>query len=384
MESEMKKKRGAQLSAALRRAVGLLCGFVAVWLVAPAQVFHWYDPLEAGRADSAHYVEGQAWDEDGGNYRRLPRRAADSVRAAVWQLSGESAGLSVRFVTDAAHIRVRYVVGGAFAMPHMPATGVSGVDLYRYEGVGRYTRCVGSYAFADTVRYAYTVDFPDTASLSPFVLYLPLYNEVRSLQVGVPEGARFRFVEASAEAPVVVYGTSIAQGACASRPGMAWTNCVARELGLPVVNLGFSGNGQLERSVVDLMGEVPARAYVLDCMSNMNDRPAAEIARLAEEAVRRLRAVNDAPVLLVEQAGYSDAATNAARRESCARHNEGLRRAYQVLQAEGTGGLFYLSEEELAFPPDAWVDYVHPSDWGMALQAKAVAAKLRQMLPPRP
>lgn len=47
--------------------------------------------------------------------------------------------------------------------------------------------------------------------------------------------------------PIVLYGTSIAQGACASRPGMAWGNIVSRSLEIPLINLGFSGNGKLEK-----------------------------------------------------------------------------------------------------------------------------------------
>ena len=164
---------------------------------------------------------------------------------------------------------------------------------------------------------------------------------------------------------------------------MAWTSCVARELGIPVVNLGFSGNGQLEKSVLDLMCELPARAYVLDCMANMNSRTAEEVARLVIDAVHCLRRSKDVPVLLVEQAGYSDAATHAARRQTCARHNEGLRQAYGSLLAEGVKDLYYLSREELDVPAEALVDYVHPSDWGMALQARAVAGKLRAMTAPR-
>lgn len=356
-----------------------LCAFVPGAI--SAQTTHWHDPLLAAQADGQHYVEGQGWDEDGGNYRRLPARAADSVRRAVWDLSCSAAGLSVRFTTDASHIQVRYVVGGAFSMPHMPATGVSGVDLYRITAGGGYARCAGSYAFGDTVRYDYRVDGQAKGRPASFVLYLPLYNEVRSLQVGTADTAAFAFSPATEQPPIVVYGTSIAQGACASRPGMAWTNIVARETGIPVINLGFSGNGQLEPPVLDLMSELPARAYVLDCMANMNERTAAEIARLATEAVRRLRSRRGAPILLVEQAGYSDSQTHAARREACARHNDGLRAAYQALCAEGVRDIYYLSMEELAFPEDAWVDYVHPSDWGMVLQAAAVVRKLRALQP---
>ena len=73
----------------------------------------------------------------------------------------------------------------------------------------------------------------------------------------------------SMEKPVVVYGTSIAQGACATRPGLAWTAILERKLDRPLINLGFSGSGQLEKSVIDLMAEIDAKLYILDCLPNL-------------------------------------------------------------------------------------------------------------------
>ena len=53
-----------------------------------------------------------------------------------------------------------------------------------------------------------------------------------------------------------------------------------------------------------------------------------------------------------------------------------------MLKEQGVGQLFYLSHEELAYAPDAWVDYVHPSDWGMVRQAQMVESCLRKILLP--
>jgi hypothetical protein len=50
-------------------------------------------------------VEGQGWADVESPFDRLPARAKESVREAVWGLSKHSAGLCVRFVTDATEIR---------------------------------------------------------------------------------------------------------------------------------------------------------------------------------------------------------------------------------------------------------------------------------------
>lgn len=359
-----------------------ICLFGALlFSLAGAAQLKWYNPQEAGKEERV--IRGQGWNEDGGDYARLPLRAKEKVRKPLWNLSRQSAGLSVRFRTDAEDIRVKYVVTGGFSMPHMPATGVSGVDLYRVED-GAF--CFGSYAFGDTVRYSYKVDRNVSASKETrageeqeYELFLPLYNGVKLLEVGVDARCRFSFVPMDRRAPIVVYGTSIAQGACASRPGMAWTNIVQRALQRPVVNLGFSGNGKLEPEVLDFICELPAAAYVLDCMANLNQLSAGEVTELAVKAVRQIRKQHDAPILLVEHAGYSNGDSNRERYDTYTTPNRGLREAYNRLKKEKVKNLHYLSRRELDYSPDAWVDYVHPSDYGMARQAKAVEGKLRKI-----
>ena len=84
-------------------------------------------------------VEGQGWlpEELAARYDRLPAKAEKIVRPPVWNLSRDSAGISFRFNTDATEIHIRYTVGDRnLAMPHMPATGVSGVDLYALDSDG--------------------------------------------------------------------------------------------------------------------------------------------------------------------------------------------------------------------------------------------------------
>lgn len=342
-----------------------------------AQKWEWHNPLK-NSSKEVSFIQNQGWNEDGGNYHRLPCRAKTQVREAVWSLACQSAGLALRFKTDAKDIRVKYKVTGGYSMPHMPSTGVSGVDLYRWEDKAF---CFGEYSFGDTIRYSYHIDRTEKVEkASEYVLYLPLYNEVEYMEVGVPEGGTFSFVPAVMKKTVVVYGTSIAQGACASRPGMAWGNIVSRALDCPLVNLGFSGNGKLEKEVIGLMNEQEACVYIIDCMPNLSDRTAAEIKQLVKRAVMQIREVHDTPVLLVEHAGYSNGEVDRKFFDDYTRVNKGQREAYGELKREGVKELYYLSREELNYHPDSWVDYVHPSDWGMQQQARAVEKKLKEIL----
>lgn len=339
----------------------------------------WYNPMDAGFP----VIQNQGFtNEIGKTYSRLPDRAKDVVRGAVWDLSRNSAGLAVYFYSNAPQIKVRYTVSGGYSMPHMPSTGVSGVDMYSINSDGQWNLCSGNFSFGDTIQYTYNGLGKDKYHDRGFEyrIYLPLYNSVKWMEIGVPEGGELEFIPMSTEKPILVYGTSIAQGACASRPAMAWTNIVQRSVGYPLINLGFSGNGKLEKEVLNFINEQDARLFILDCMPNLTPYSEEEVTNLVVNAVKQIREKHAAPILLVEHAGYSNAPTNKDQLESYTKVNKASRKGFEMLQAANIKDLYYLSHDELNLMPDSWVDSVHPSDWGMHQQATAVEKKVREIL----
>lgn len=340
----------------------------------------WYDPLE----ETSLPIHGRGWNEETGRtYHRLPLRMKDMIRQPVWNLSRQSAGLYVKFYTNAPDIQVKYTVTGGLAMPHMPSTGVSGIDLYSTDANGNQYWCAGKYQFGDTIHYSYnnlTYRNPHNQG-NEYSLYLPLYNSVKHLQIGVPEGCAFEFITPSTEKPIVVYGTSIAQGACASRPGMAWTNILQRQLDIPVINLGFSGNGQLDEDFVKFLSELDAGLFVIDCMPNMGGKRVEWIKERIIKAVGLIRARSQAPILLVEHDGYMGYQASDKEKENFTLTNEELQAAYTLLK-ETTSNLYYLTFEELGLSMDSQVDGVHASDLGMQQYADAYTKKIKSILYP--
>ena len=351
----------------------------------------WWDPTKS----SFPVIEGQAWGEEVNDpFDRLPARAVEDVAQDVWGNSKHSAGLMIRFRTNSSNIIIRYgvVKRGSFAMNHMPATGVSGIDLYAIDSDGNEIWCRGRRSFSDTVQYR----FPDLIPNGPYHeegreyrLYLPLYNSVTWLEVGVDESAVFRPLVTRKEKPLVVYGTSIAHGGCASRPGMAWTAILGRDLDRPLINLGFSGSGRLEQPVLDLMTEIDAKIYILDCLPNLvygswerlGIQNNEEFIKRVFNAVKTLRSKKpNTPILLVDHAGYTDMHIDSSRKESFTRVNELQLEAYEQLRQEGLNELYYLTIEEIGMHPDGTVDGTHPNDLGMMDYGSAYAQKLREIL----
>ena len=131
---------------------------------------------------------------------------------------------------------------------------------------------------------------------------------------------------------------------------------------------------------MDFICEIDARLYILDCLPNLTPKSKDEITQLVSDAVKQIRATHSSPILLVEHAGYSNALADDTKLQDYVRMNEGAKKAFEELQAQGIKDIYYLTREELGLHPDAWVDYVHPSDWGMETQANAVERKVREIL----
>jgi lysophospholipase L1-like esterase len=327
-------------------------------------------------------VEGKGWVDTKSFYDRLPARAEGVVRPAVWDLSRQSAGLCVRFVTDAPKIQARWTVtSGNLAMQHMPATGVSGLDLYVRAGDGRW-RWVGVGQPRQSPTNTETVVAGLPVERREFMLYLPLYNGVSSLEIGVPEG---RTIEKPAnrpdasQKPIVFYGTSITQGGCASRCGAVHTAILGRRLNRPVINLGFSGNGLMEPEVASLLAELDPAVYVLDSLPNMSSDT---IPQRVDHFVKTLRKAHPAtPIVLAEDRTYSQADLVPGNRRTNQRNRAALKAAYDHLLAEGFKRLYYLpGDPQLGNDGEGTVDGSHPNDLGFARMADAFAPILEQAL----
>lgn len=333
-------------------------------------------------------VEGQGWANVESPFDRLPARAKESVRAAVWGLSKQSAGLCVRFVTDATEIHARWTLTSSrLDMNHMPATGVSGLDLYastrtveegggklRWLAVGRPT------AKENSVRLVSGV----SKGKREYMLYLPLYNGVESVEIGVPKNAKIWKPAAhkSGLKPVVFYGTSITQGGCASRPGMVHTGILGRWLDAPVINLGFSGNGRMEAEVATLMAELDASVFVIDCLPNIS---AGDVASRTEPLVQILRKAHPStPIVLVEDRSYTDSFFIESKRKRNLTSRAALKVVFDRLMSGGDANLYYISGEDLIGDDgEGTVDSSHPTDLGFVRQSEAFLKVLRPILDAR-
>jgi hypothetical protein len=249
-------------------------------------------------------------------------------------------------------------------MNHMTDTGTKGLDLYTiHEGKWRHVcsaRPTGKFNTVAVIRNMDSVE-------REYMLYLSLYDGVSSLEIGVDKDA---FIDQpavdrpSSEKPVVMYGTSILQGGCANRPGMAHTNIISRRLDREVINLGFSGNALLDMEIAELMASVEDPGlYVLDYVPNASAKAIDEV---GEKFFRIIRDAHpDVPVIFIEDPTFPHSAFDKKILEEITTKNAAQKRLFDKLKKQGEKKIYYIpTEGMIGDDGEATVDAIHFTDLG--------------------
>ncbi|KAK3233447.1 hypothetical protein CYMTET_56261 [Cymbomonas tetramitiformis] len=345
----------------------------------------WTDATELGLYGTGFAPTGKL-----SPYDRLPEGAWATVNGAVWSLSRDSAGMFVQFLSNASiiHLNASYLYESSTNW-HFPSTGLAGLDLYAWapaNATWRWVATTQDNRFHPFGRTNSLHTFRRASLLVKYRLHLPLYNGLRRLQLSGSGGVLVPDAEYSSPPPIVWYGTSVTQGAVASRPGMAFTNSLSRSLGREVLNFGFSGSGKMELGVAHWLRQIAAAAFVIDCNWNMDS---SLIANRTVPLVRYLREVHSTtPIILAEDTtnGEAWAVPHAAAAQEARR--AALRGAYEELLAAGDAAVYYIRGIDLfSFPPSVaedpqhlispTADRCHPTDLGML----AIAAHYERVLP---
>ena len=344
----------------------------------------WNNSINPNSSDSIKYYNGQDFTLIGkfhseNNYQRFPQKYKSTVRPEVWELSQNSAGISVRFRSNATDIKIKWTVTDEVKLPHMASTGVGGVDLYAYVN--------GTWQFIQTGRpkdktSEYVMLEKGEPVYREYLLNLPLYDGVESLFIGVNADADISKPTEQfllGKKPVVYYGSSIAQGGCASRPGMAFTNILSRKLDRSFINFGFSGEGTFDTSVGEVMCEIDAALYVIDCNPNTNPELIYERAVKLVQQLKKNRP--EIPVLLVENFIFDNSCFMPEKISAEVSKRTELKKAFEFLKKSGITDLYYQSGDGLTGSDhEATVDGVHPTDLGMFRIAEFLLQQIERIL----
>lgn len=324
---------------------------------------------------------GKVSEDTEGRYERLPVELKTISRDPVLYLGRCSAGLYLRFRSNSTSIFAHWTTEYGTDMNHFTWTGVRGLDLYvlnegkwRFAGSGRPEKGRES-------RVAIVENMEPKER--EYMLYLSLYDVVTSLEIGIDSLATIgqpHVQSPSTEKPIVMYGTSILQGGCASRPGMAHTNILSRKLGREVINLGFSGNALLDMEIARLMASVKDPGlFVLDYVPN------ASFEMIDEHGEEFFRIIRDAhpqvPVIFIEDPQFTHALFDQRMAKEICDKNHSQKALFEKLRKAGEKRIYYIPSECLIGDDgEACVDGVHFTDLGMMRYTDAVLPVIRKAL----
>lgn len=337
----------------------------------------WHSPK-----NSPFHIAGFPWLEQEGMYRRLPLTPEYPLPQAVDHLANNTAGGQIRFQTNSSRLSLKVRLTGVADMNHMPATGQCGFDCYigsrgeqKYTNTTKFDHAQQEYEFALFAK--------NEAGYQHITLNFPLYMGVEEVLVGLdPDAEILAPPPYRIDKRIVIYGTSITQGGCASRPGMAYTNALSRKIDAEFINLGFSGSGKGEAEVAHAISEVPnPKLLVLDYEANS---VSPELFRSTlPEFIRIYRGKHPkVPIIVLSQIRFARESFNRELLELRLARKRIQKDTVNAFREQGDKRIYFHEGENLLGDDfdECTVDGVHPTDLGFSRMAERLAPVLEQYL----
>lgn len=323
---------------------------------------------------------GKVSEDSEKRYERLPESMKEGIRPALWHLSRNSAGLFIRFRSNSTSIHAKWTAATNMSMNHMTDTGTKGLDLYCLtDGKWRHVCSARPKGKENNSRIIGNMD----PEYREYMLYLSLYDGVENLEIGIDDNATITLPEISLphrDKVVVMYGTSILQGGCVTRPGMSHTNIISRALNREVINLGFSGNALLDLEIAHYMSQVSdPGVFVLDYVPNAS---AEMIDNQGESFFRILRDAHpDIPVIFIEDPIFPTSVFDKRMLNEVQTKNDAQKRLYKKLRKAGERKLYYISADGLIGDDgEATVDGIHFTDLGATRYVEKVLPVIKRVM----
>ncbi|MDO4487721.1 MAG: SGNH/GDSL hydrolase family protein [Eubacteriales bacterium] len=351
---------------------------MAISEVKEPEKLKWFDPRK-----EPFKIFGFYWLKENKNYWRLPETEFDILLDAapgVYFMAKDSAGGQIAFETDAERIVVRAEVETPQRWDHMPATCEMGMDCYvaypgedyMFDGVTR----------IDAHKNSYTCQLVTDPGreLKRVIINMPLYMPLLKVEIGLPDDA---YIGPSNpfehEKPIVIYGTSITQGGCVSRPGVLITNVLSRRLKTEFINLGFSGSGKGEPEVADIVSSIiDPEMFILDYEANALERIYENMLPLVEK-IRKNNPVT--PIIIQSRVfGYS-VRRDRERFQKFLNRREFQKKLVEDLKAAGDEHIYFSDGLDLMENNngDCYVDKIHPNDYGAAQIANGMERMIKEV-----
>lgn len=309
------------------------------------------------------------WYEDGKFYR-VDKNVAPLVSPSIVQKSTQTAGGRIRFKTDSTYIAIKAVLHNTEIVTIMADVAVKGFDFY---ADGIFVRSFSPVPGQGDGDFESLREVGDRRERE-ITINLPLYSGISELYIGLDEKASLKAADPYKIAkPVVFYGSSITNGACASRPGMTYESIISRRLGCDFHNLGFGGSAKGEDAMADYIAGMEMSAFVYDYDHNA---PTVEHLAATHEALfKKVREKHPTlPIIMLSR-------PQDLNKDALEQRFAVVKATYDNARAAGDENVYLINGSTLfdGLYADYTVDAVHPNDLGFDRMAKAVGDILEKI-----
>ena len=312
---------------------------------------------------------------ENGKFRRMPEKVAKTVSKGVYALHTNTAGGRIRFKTNSPYVAIHTKIGGATnKFPFFATSGKVGFDMYiRTNGKEVYYR---SFMIPEDFESGYEsiLDF-ETAETREITINFPLYADVCELYIGVSKDAVIEPpVPYKNKNLIVYYGSSITQGACASRPGNTYESFISRKFDCDYINLGFGGSAIAEKEIAEYIASLNMTAFVYDY-----DHNAYSPEFLKETHENMFKIIRKAhpliPIIILPRPRMYLMPTDIERHEV-------IKETYENAKNNGDENVYFIPGCKLMeiAGNDGTIENTHPSDLGFFSMAEAICEVLEKII----
>ena len=292
-----------------------------------------------------------------------------------------STGLAVMFETDSRSIKAKWTTGGENSGANMAAIGQKGLDLYimrdgKWVFAGTGSPKMGKAPFN---QHEGTIVADMAEGAKQCLLYLPLFDRVDALEIGLDEGASLKPIDNPFRYNIIVHGSSITHGASASRPGMTYAARFGRDNGLYCMNLGFSGMCKLQKEYARYLADIKdVDAFIFDTFSN----PLADVIYANfNEFVDIVRAAHPGVPMIFLQTERREVRNFSLKREETEVAKQKAAKEVIAARMKTDKHIYFIdSEGFLGDEHIATADGTHPTDLGFTYMLEVISPKIKKIL----
>jgi hypothetical protein len=331
---------------------------------------------------SVHYTEakdltlvGNLFPDTPNPYHRMDTLRYPGLEHMDYLQATEASGLSVAFKTNSKNIRILTDYGfrrfGVFAAAFAPR----GYDLYIREN-GKWCwagACVADDAPDKSVPIVQNMD----GTMHECLLYLPLYSELRGLEIGVEEGAVIEAIPVPFRHRVAIYGSSYTHGVSCSRAGMTYPAQFARHTGIQLLSLGMSGQCKMQPYSLQALEAVDAEAFIFDTFSNPS---IAEIRERLFPFIERLQAAHPGVPLIFQRTIYREGRNFDKGAERAEQGRIDVADSLMAIACKRYKDVYYIHPNATEKDHETSVDGIHPSDHGYGVWALSIERQVLRIL----